>query len=140
MKQVLLVFLLAMATCSVAMAQSKADRRVAYTLRNMHLNKQTEAQLEPLLRQYLKEKKTATKAYDDLKDKHKAAIKAGTLTDSQASQLLAAKFVADSAEAVVKRKYVPVFSRVLKPKQVYYVFDYIGDKMSKIDGKSKDDD
>ena len=121
------------------LAGRKTDLRVAYTLRNMRLDKNTQASFEPLLRQYLEEKKKATKEYDDLKDKYKSARKAGTLTDSQATQLLDAKFKADAAELEVKRKWRTEFARVLKPKQVFLAFDYSGDKMSKIDGSDKDE-
>ena len=140
MKHWILATLLCLGTMTTVVAQSKADRRVAYTLRNLKLDKKTQSQLEPLLRQYLKEKKAATKEYDDLKDKYKAAEKAGTLTDSQAKQLLDAKFKADAAELQVKIRWRAEFAKVVKARQVWYVFDYIGDKMSKVDGKNKDDD
>ena len=125
--------------CQVAQAVTKTDKRVAYTLRNMKLDAQTKAAFEPLLRQYLKEKKAATQTYDDLKDKYKSAKKAGTLTDKQATQLLDAKLAADAAELQVKKKWRSEFAKVLRPKQVYFAFDYAGDKMSKIDGKDADD-
>jgi hypothetical protein len=122
-----------------AQAGTKTEKRVAYTLRNMKLDAQTRAAFEPLLRQYLAEKKAATKEYDDLKDKYKAAKKAGTLTDKQATQLLDAKMVADAAELQVKKKWRVEFAKVLRAKQVFYAFDYSGDKMSKIEGKDADD-
>ena len=122
-----------LAMTAPAQAGEKTEKRVAYTLRNMHLNKQTQAAFEPLLRQYLAEKKVATKEYDNLKDKYKSAKKSGTLTDSQATQLLDAKFKADAAELEVKRKWRKEFLRVLTAKQTYYAFDYAGDKMSKIE-------
>lgn len=120
-----------------ASAGRKTDLRVAYTLRKMHLDKATQAAFEPILRDYLAEKKAVTKDYDDLKDKYKAAEKAGTLTDAQATMLLEAKLNADSAEIQLKRKWRSEFARVLSAKQIWYAFDYSGDKMSKIEADKK---
>ena len=119
-------------------AASKLEKRHAYTLKNLNLDKKTEAAFSPILMQYLAEKKAAGKKYDDLKDKYKAAEKAGTLTDGQATQLLEAKFECDAAELEVKKRFYPEFLKVLKPKKVYYAFDLSNDKMSKIEGKDKD--
>ena len=121
-----------------AFAQKKLEKRYEYTLKNLKLNKETEAKFGPVLRAYLTEKKAANEKYDNLKDKYKAAEKAGTLTDSQATQLLEAKFECDAAELEVKKRYYTEFLKVLKPKKVYYAFDLANDKMSKIDGKDKD--
>ena len=143
MRKIITIITLALIMAAVpyeaAQAGSKTDKRVAYTLRNMKLDAKTQAAFEPLLRQYLKEKKEATKEYDDLKDKYKSAKKAGTLTDKQAAQLLDAKMVADSAELQVKKKWRTEFAKVLRAKQIFYAFDYSGDKMSKIEGKDADD-
>ena len=126
-------FLLSVSTA--AYAGPKIEKRHAYTLKNLRLDKKTEAAFSPVLMQYLKDKKEANKKYDDLKDKYKAAEKAGTLTDSQATQLLEAKFECDAAEQVVKKRYYEEFKKILKPKKIYYAFDLANDKMSKIDGK-----
>lgn len=141
MRKLLLAAICCITLTAVQPAQAgrKTDLRVAYTMRNMHIDKKTQAAFEPLLRQYLEEKKAATQTYEDLKDKYKAARKAGTITDSQATQLLDAKFKADAAELEVKRKWRPKFAEVLKPKHVYMAFDYSGDKMSKIEGSDKDE-
>ena len=122
-----------------AFAQSKLEKRYAYTLKNLHLDKKTEAQFAPILKAYLTEKKAAGDIYDDVKKKYKAAEKAGTLTDAQATQLLNAKIESEQKELNVRKKYIPEFQKVLKPKKVYYAFDLAGDKMSKIDGKDKED-
>jgi len=119
-------------------AQSKLEKRYAYTLRNLKLDKATEAKFGPVLKAYLTDKKAAEKKYDDLKDKYKSAEKAGTLTDAQATQLLDAKFECAAKELEVKKKYHTEFLKILKPKKAYYAFDYANDKMSKIDGKDKD--
>lgn len=116
-------------------AQSKLERRYAYTLKNLHLNKETEAKFAPVLKAYLKERKEANDKYDDLKDKYKSAEKAGTITDAQATQLLDAKLECAGRELEVKKKYYVEFAKVLKPKKIYYAFDLAGDKMSKIEGQ-----
>ena len=120
-------------------AQSKVEKRYTYTLKNLHLDKKTEAQFAPVLKAYLTEKKEAGDIYDDVKKKYKAAEKAGTLTDAQATQLLNAKLASEQKELEVRKKYIPEFQKILKPKKVYYAFDYANDKMSKVDGKEKED-
>ncbi len=131
-------FLLSVSTTTFA--ASKLEKRHAYTLKNLNLDKKTETAFSPILMQYLKDKKEAGKKYDDLKDKYKAAEKAGTLTDNQATQLLEAKMECDAAELEVKKRYYPEFLKVLRPKKVYYAFDLSNDKMSKIEGRDKDND
>ena len=137
---ILLLFFSLFALASPAFAQSKLEKRYAYTLRNLHLDKKTEAQFAPVLKAYLTEKKAAGDIYDDVKKKYKAAEKAGTLTDAQATQMLNAKDKSEQQELEVRKKYIPDFQKYLKPKKVYYAFDFANDKMSKIDGKDKDDD
>ncbi len=116
-------------------AQKKLEKRYEYTLKNLRLNKETEAKFAPVLRAYLTEKKAANEKYDNLKDKYKAAEKAGTLTDSQATQLLDAKFECDAKELDVKKKYYEEFKKILKPKKIFYAFDYASEKLSKIEGR-----
>lgn len=135
---VLLTACLLLGTTQV-FAQSKLEKRYTYTLKNLRLDKKTEAQFAPVLKAYLTEKKAAGDIYDDVKKKYKAAEKAGTLTDTQATQLLNAKIESEQKELDVRKKYLPEFRKVLKPKKVYYAFDLAGDKMSKIDGKDQDD-
>ena len=133
------ITLLTAATPACAQKQSKLEKRYAYTLRNLRLDKATEAKFGPILKAYLTEKKAAEKPYDDLKDKYKSAEKAGTITDTQATQLMNAKLECAAKELEVKKKYYAEFLKILKPKKAYYAFDYANDKMSKIDGKEKDD-
>ena len=111
------------------------DKRHAYVLKNLELDKKTEAALSPVLMKYLQDKKEANKKYDDLKDKYKSAEKAGTLTNAQATELLNAKFERDAKELAVKKRYYTEFLKILKPKTVWYVFDLSNDKKEKIDGK-----
>lgn len=120
-------------------AKSKLEKRYEYTLRGLKLDKATEAKFAPVLKAYLTEKKAANQAYDDLKDKYKTMEKAGTLTDAQAKQLLDAKFEAEAKELTVKKKYYAEFSKLLKPKKVWYAFDLSNDKMSKIEGRDKEE-
>ena len=76
-----------------------------------------------------------------IKGKYKTAIDKGTLTDSQAEQLLKAKFAFDIKEAGIRQKYMPKLATAIPYKKVYYCFDFINDKMSKIEGrKSSQDD
>ena len=144
MKKTLLFLLLTaifmVATSSTAQAQTKLEKRYTYTLKNLKLDKATAEKFGPVLKSYLTDKKEAEDIYDDVKDKYKAAEKAGTLTDAQATELLNAKFESAEKELAVKKKYLAEFRKILKPKKVYYAFDLASDKMSKIDGKDKDKD
>ncbi|MBR1682905.1 MAG: hypothetical protein IJ700_06065 [Bacteroidaceae bacterium] len=138
MKKILISLLTALFLLSVPatlQAGSKLEKRYDYTLKMLKLDKATEAKFAPVLRAYLTEKKAANDPYDNLKDKYKAAEKAGTLTDSQATQLLEAKMEADAKELEVKKKYYVEFKKVLKPKKIWYAFDYASEKLSKIEGK-----
>lgn len=143
MKKIILTSLLsALMLCGIittVSAQSKLEKRYTYTLKNLHLDKKTETQFAPVLKAYLTEKKKAGDIYDNVKKKYKAAEKAGTLTDAQASQLLNAKIESEQKELDVRKKYLPEFLKILKAKKVYYAFDYAGEKMSKIDGKEHDE-
>ena len=112
-------------------AQSKVEKRYAYTLKNLKLDKATETKFAPILKAYLKEKKEAGDIYDDVKDKYKSAVQAGTITDKQATLLLDAKV----KELEVRKKYTDEFKKVLKPKKVYYALDLANEKISKIDGR-----
>ena len=137
MKKIIFLLLTALLTLSTTatFAGTKMDKRHAYVLQNLKLDKKTEAAFSPVLMGYLKAKKEANKEYDDLKDKYKSMEKAGTLTDSQATQLLDAKFTCDAKELEVKKQYYEEFKKILKPKKIWYAFDLANDKMSKIDGK-----
>ena len=132
MKRLITLLLVAVFTLNAATtvsAKSKLEKRYEYTLKNLRLDKQTEAKFAPLLKAYLTERKAANDIYDDVKDKFKAAEKAGTITDNQAKQLMDAKL-----ESEAKKKYYPEFAKVLKMKKVWYAFDLANDKMSKIEG------
>jgi len=131
---ILLVAVFALTAANVSLsAKSKLEKRYEYTLFKLKLDKQTEARFAPVLKAYLTEKKAANDPYDDLKKKYQAAEDAGTLTDSQARQLLDAKFEAEAKELAIKKKYYTEFCKILKLKKVWYAFDYSNDKMSKIE-------
>ena len=122
-----------------ASAKTKLEKRYEYTLKNLKLDKQTEAKFAPLLKAYLTERKAANDVYDDVKEKYKAAEKAGTITDAQAKQLMDAKLASETKELEAKKKYYPEFAKVLKMKKVWYAFDLANDKMSKIEGSDAED-
>ena len=124
---------------ATAAAQTKTEKRYAYTLQHLKLNKQTEAKFGPVLKAYLDERKAAGDIYDEVKKKYKAAEKAGTLTDAQAKQLFEAKLESETKELAAKKKFYPEFLKLLKPKKVWYAFDLANEKMSKIDGKEKEE-
>ena len=125
------------ATTSV-FAKTKLEKRYEYTLRNLKLDKATEAKFGPVLKAYLTERKAANDIYDDVKDKYKAAEKAGTITDAQAKQLMDAKLESETKELAAMKKYYPEFAKILKMKKVWYAFEYANEKMSKIEGRDKE--
>ena len=141
MKKVILTLMTAAMLFGVAIsaaAQSKTEKRYDYIIKNLRLDQKTEAAFGPILKAYLNERKAAGDIYDDVKDKYKAAEKAGTLTDAQAKQLFEAKLESETKELAAKKKYYPEFLKVLKPKKVWYAFDLANEKMSKIEGRDKD--
>ncbi|MCR4994484.1 MAG: hypothetical protein K6A32_03770 [Bacteroidales bacterium] len=130
----MLTAILMFGVTTTASAQSKVEKRYAYTMKNLKLDKATEAKFSPVLMAFLKENKEAGDIYDDVKDKYRAAAKAGTLTDGQASQLLDAKLASEEKQLAVRKKYTAEFKKYLKPKKVYYAIDFATEKISKIDG------
>ena len=122
-----------------AQAGRKLEARYAYTMRLLKLDKQTAAKFGPVLHKYLEEMKEAGDPYDAVKDKYKAAEKAGTITDAQGTALMEAKLTAEAKELAVKKKYYPEFRKLLKGNKVYYAFKYSNDKMSKIEGHDKEE-
>ena len=135
----LLVVSLALTATTSVYAKTKLEKRYEYTLRKLKLDKATEAKFGPVLKAYLTERKAANDVYDDIKDKYKSAEKAGTITDAQAKQLMDAKLESEAKELAAKKKYYPEFAKILKMKKVWYAFEYANDKMSKIEGRDKED-
>lgn len=115
-------------------AQSGTELRHQYVMKNLKLDKATAEKFSPVCMSFLKEMKEAEAEYDKLKKKYKDMEKGGTLTNSQAEQLINAKLTADEAELAVRRKYVEKFKAVLPLKKVYYAFDLANDKKSKVQG------
>ncbi len=120
-----------------ATAQTNRQLRHAYVMKNLDLSKEQSARFAPVLKAYLDELKEAKSNYDKLKDKYRDMEKAGTLTNSQAEQLLNAKFDADAKELVVKKKFYAEFKKVLPLKKVWYAFDLANDKKSKVRGEEE---
>ena len=123
-----------------AQAGQKADMRVPYVLQNIGVKRDVQAKLKPLLVSYLADKKAASKEYENMKDKLKPSIEAGTITEKQANALLRAKWLADEKELAVKRQYEEKFKSVLSAKKTYLCFDLLNDKKSKMLGKDAKDD
>lgn len=123
-----------------AAGPTKTQKRIAYTIKNLKLNATQQKALQPLLVSYCADMKAAKQAYDDLKKKYERDIDNGTLTDNAAKALLTAKFTAENKELEVKKTYQKKFEAVIPAKKVYYCFDLINDKMSKVEGKKKTND
>ena len=130
----LLIVALLFGAPTLMQAGKNADIRVAYVLKNMGINKETQTKLRPLLQSYLAEKKVANKPYDDLKEKLKSSINNGTLTEKQAQTLLSLKWTSDEKELAVKKAYEKKFRTVLSAKKTYLCFTLLNDKKSKIRG------
>ena len=120
-------------------AGKKSNMKVAYVLRNVGVKRDVQAKLKPILVSYMADKKAAGKAYDDLKDKLKPSIEAGTITEKQAQQLLNLKWEADEKELAVKRQYETKFKTVLSTKKTYLVFSLLNDSKDKMLSKDNDD-
>lgn len=136
----LLAFGIALSNIGTAQAGRKSEMRVKYVLENIGVKRDVQAQLKPLLVSYLADKKAANKAYDDMKDKLKASIDNGTLTEKQAQQLLTLKWQADEKELAVKRQYETKFKTVLSAKKTYACFSLLNDSKSKMLGKEKNEE
>ncbi len=140
MRKTLIILTLALmlpAHSWVCMGQSSRDARVAYVLKNLGVNAATQKKLKPLLVAYLEERKATGKDYDALKAKLHTSIKSETLTNEQASRLLALKWASESKETAVKKKYTEKFETVLSAKKTYKCFDLLNDKKSKVQGGKK---
>ena len=131
---------LAMGNVGTARAGKNADMRVAYVLKNLGINRDTQNKLRPLLASYMADKKAANKPYDTLKDKLKPSIEAGTITEKQAQELLIKKWDAAEKELAVKRQYETKFKTVLSAKKTYLCFDLLNDKKSKVRGEKDEED
>lgn len=138
--QVIIICIMLLAGCSTytyAAGPSKSERRIAYTLKNLKLNQQQQKAIKPLLVSYLEDMKEAKKQHKALEKKYENAINTGTLTDAQAKALLQAKFDSDVKETAVKKNYLPKFTAAIPAKKVFLLYDFINDKMSKVDGTKK---
>ncbi len=114
-------------TCMAQTAKEKA--KCAYVIKNIKLDKAKQDQFSTLFYAYLKEKKQVTSVFDDMKDNLKDNIDKGTITEAQAQQLLNNRWTADEKEVQVRKKYSPLFTKMLGAKQAYYVFKFANDKL-----------
>ncbi len=138
MRKIIIALLLMLCPfASLCQAQANRDARVAYVLKNLGINADTQKKLKPLLQAYLADKKTAGAEYSAQKDKMKSAIKNGTLTNDQATKLLTLKWNAEAKETAVKRKYTEQFQTVLSAKKTYKCFTLLNDSKDKVMGKTK---
>ncbi len=136
-KTILALLLLLCPFATLCHAQTSRDARVAYVLKNLGINADTQKKLKPLLQGYLADKKAAGADYSAQKDKLKSSIKNGTLTNDQATKLLSLKWDAEAKETAVKRKYTERFQTVLSAKKTYRCFTLLNDSKDKVQGKSK---
>ena len=132
-----LIALLPVVGITNASAQTKEQIKSSYVLKNLRLDKNTASKFKPLFLNYLKEMKEAKDVYDNVKDKYKASIKKGTLSDSQADQLLNAHWNSDAREVAVKKKYTTIFTSCIGAKRTFLAFDYASDSMKKMKGETK---
>lgn len=132
-----LIALLPVVGITNASAQTKEQIKSSYVLKNLRLDKNTASKFKPLFLNYLKEMKEAKDVYDNVKDKYKASIKKGTLSDSQADQLLNAHWNSDAREIAVKKKYTTIFTSCIGAKRTFLAFDYASDSMKKMKGETK---
>jgi len=140
MKRFLLILTLAVCPFFAdSFAQTNREARINYVLQNLGIKRDVQKKLRPLVAAYLEEKKKANYEYDSLKDKLRAKIDLETISNSQADQLLAAKWDSEAKELVLKRKYDKEFRTVLPSKKIYKCFDLLNDKKSKIRGQRKSD-
>jgi hypothetical protein len=140
MKKLIMTFLIALLPVvgiTNASAQTKEQIKSSYVLKNLRLDKNTASKFKPLFLNYLKEMKEAKDVYDNVKDKYKASIKKGTLSDSQADQLLNAHWNSDAREIAVKKKYTTIFTSCIGAKRTFLAFDYASDSMKKMKGETK---
>ncbi len=136
-----IALMLCVSLSAQAQTSAKAQKRIAYTVKNLKLNATQTKAVTPILSNYLLDIKVAKKPYSDLKDKYKRDIDKGLLTDDAAKNLLNAKLTFDGKENEIKKAYVKKLAAVIPYKKVYYCLDLINDKMSKIEGKkNKDND
>lgn len=132
-----MVLALMMAIPMQAALSKKEVARVNYVLKNLGVNKELQTKLKPMLEAYLQDVDKASATYDARKDKLKSSIKAGTLTNEEANELLRLKWEAAAREVNVKKSYEAKFKTVLTPKKTWRCFDLLNDKQSKVEGKQK---
>lgn len=106
----------------------KDEKRLAYVVKGLKLDKSTQTKFSPLFRAYQKELREAKDVYNAPKRRLKSQITAGTLSQNQAQSLLNAHWLADEKEVAVKKKYTPLFVKLLGAKKAYQMFRLSNDK------------
>ena len=124
-----MLFSLALAMPSSALAGSKRDARVAYVLKNLKLKSDVQEKFKPLLETYLKELSDLKDAYKELKDELKDAIEGNKLTPAQCDQLFEAKQKQEEQEPGLQRKWYTKFKTVLTTQQAYKAMKLSDDKL-----------
>lgn len=109
---------------------AKEKAKCAYVIKNVKLDKAKQSPFSTTFYEYLKERKQARAPFEDMKDKLKDNIKAGTITEAQAQQLLNNKWIADEKEVQVRKKYTPIFVKIIGAKKTYDVFRFANDKIN----------
>lgn len=120
-----------------AEAMTKKELRVAYVLKNLGVKREIQAQLRPILIEYLNAKKEANKTYDAMKQKYEFKIENDKLSESEAEALLNAKWAAATAELNVKKTYDKKIRQIISAKKTYKCFSLLNDKASKFNGGKK---
>lgn len=123
------VLTLSLCLSVTAQASTKKDeKRLAYVVKGLKLDKNAQAKFNPLFTAYRKELREAKEVYDAPKRRMKSRIDAGTLSQNQAQSLLNAHWLADEKEVAVKKKYTPLFVKLLGAKKTYQMFRLANDK------------
>lgn len=127
----LIVLALMLLTVSTgAMAQSaKQKKRCNYVMSSMKMDKAQRPQFQKLFYAYLKELKTAKDIYDAPKDAVKSDIDKHKISDKQAQELTAKRWQSDEQKLKVRRKYAPLFQKMLGARGTFYVFKYANDNI-----------
>src|SRR5574344_2603131 len=103
-------------SATMASATSKEEMKCNYVVKNLHLNKEKAAAFRTVCLEYIKEHKAANDAYDNLKDKLKSKMKNGSLTESEANQLLNAHWRSEEHTSELSHQIISYAVFCLKKK------------------------
>ena len=108
----------------------KDRNRCTYVMKQMKMTQAGRVKFAPVFMAYLKELKVAKSDYTGLKNQLKKSIKANSLTETQAKELLEAHWASDEKEVEVKRRYTDKFIRMVGTKATFNIFRFANDKES----------